>query len=77
MTQSGIVLSTVFIATMIFTPIFGKYIELLGTRWFMIGGAFLVGLGNLSLGFLDGVKDGNTFFGLSIFIRIVTAIGKG
>ena len=76
MTQSGIVLSTVFVATLVFTPVFGKYMQTLGARRFLIIGALLVGLGNASLGFLDAVNDGNTFFGLSIFIRVVTAIGK-
>ena len=38
-------------------------------------GAFFVGVGNGGMGFLDYINSGNVFFGLSIFIRIVTAIG--
>ena len=93
-TQSGVVLSTVFIATLVFTPIFGKanitlqrqtgiltgqsaqYIQVLGSRRAIIIGAVLVGLGNASFGFLTLVQNGNLFFGLSIFIRIVTALGE-
>ena len=47
-----------------------------GSRRVLIIGAVLVGLGNASLGFLDKVYNGNVFFGLSIVMRIVTAIGK-
>ena len=68
-TQSGVVLSTVFIATLVFTPIFGKYIQVLGSRRAIILGALLIGLGNASFGFLSQIENGDLFFGLSIFIR--------
>ena len=92
-TQSGVVMSTVFIATIVFTPLFGKvgaflqyfltptdncfpkYMRTLGARHFLVIGAFFVGVGNGGMGFLDYINSGNVFFGLSIFIRIVTAIG--
>ena len=47
----------------------------LGARRFLVIGAFFVGVGNGGMGFLDYINNGNLFFGLSIFIRIVTAIG--
>ena len=47
----------------------------LGARHFLVIGAFFVGVGNGGMGFLDYINSGNVFFGLSIFIRIVTAIG--
>ena len=94
-TQSGVVLSTVFIATIVFTPLFGKvitvqysgttrsqlmivfqYMQTLGARRFLVIGALFVGVGNGCMGFLDTVTNGNVFFGLSIFIRIVTALGN-
>merc|ERR1719483_1353340 len=74
-TQSGLVLGSVFITTITFTPIFGKYIETLGARKFLIIGSFLVGLGNFLFGFLSNVEDKNIFFALSIVIRVITAIG--
>ena len=42
----------------------------------MILGAAILGVGNGSLGFLDKIENGNLFFGLSILIRVVTAIGN-
>ena len=92
-TQSGVVMSTVFIATIVFTPLFGKvnyffgcnsstlksifpqYMRTLGARHFLVIGAFFVGVGNGGMGFLDYIISGNLFFGLSIAIRILTAIG--
>jgi len=75
-TQSGLVVGSVFITTIIFTPLFGKYIKILGARKFLIIGSFIVGLGNVIFGFLDKVQDKNTFFALSIVIRVFTAIGE-
>ena len=75
-TQSGLVLGSVFITTIIFTPIFGKYIDVLGARKFLILGCFVVGVGNISFGFLESVQDTQLFFALSIVIRVITAIGE-
>ena len=75
-TQSGLVLGSVFITTIIFTPIFGKYIQTLGARKFLLIGSFIVGVGNISFGFLENVRKKNTFFALSIVIRVITAIGE-
>lgn len=47
----------------------------LGARQFLVIGAFFVGVGNGGMGFLDYIISGNLFFGLSIAIRILTAIG--
>ena len=75
-TQSGLGMGSVFITTIIFTPIFGKYIQILGARKFLIIGTFIIGLGNFTFGFLSKVADKNTFFALSIVIRVITAIGE-
>ena len=53
-----------------------QYMQTLGARRFLVIGALFVGVGNGCMGFLDTVKNGNVFFGLSIFIRIVTALGN-
>ena len=53
-----------------------QYMQTLGARRFLVIGALFVGVGNGCMGFLDTVTNGNVFFGLSIFIRIVTALGN-
>ena len=73
-TQSGTVIGSVFITTIIFTPFVGRYIDSLGARMFLIIGCFITGVGNISFGFLDDVNNTNTFFILSIGIRVFTAI---
>ena len=54
-TCSGVVIGSVFISTVIFTPIAGKYIMVLGTRSTLICGFINVALGNSSFGFLDHI----------------------
>ena len=75
-TESGLVLGSLFITTIIVTPIFGKYIEIIGCRKFLIVGSFLIGLGNFLFGFIGQVEDKTIFFILSIVIRVITAIGE-
>ena len=74
--QSGLVMGTTFITTLIFTPVCGKYIQVLGAKKFLITGSFIVGLGNFMFGFLSKLEDKNTFFILSILIRFIIAIGQ-
>merc|ERR1719499_1591885 len=58
-TQSGIVIGSVYVTTLIFTPLFGKYLELLGARRFLILGSAVVGVGNFVFAFLEEVEDKN------------------
>lgn len=46
-----------------------QYIQIVGARKSIIIGAVLIGVGNITFGFLTRVQNGNLFFGLSIFIR--------
>ena len=75
-TQSGLVIGTVFITKIVFTPLCGKYILVLGAKKFLLIGFFIVGLGNLMFGFLSKLEDKNTFFALSILFRFIIAIGQ-
>ena len=50
--ESGLVVGSVFVTTIICTPIAGKFVETLGARRFLIIGTALVGLGNGLFGFL-------------------------
>ena len=49
--------------------LFSKYIQIIGSRKSIIIGAVLIGVGNISFGFLTKVQNGELFFGLLIFIR--------
>ena len=62
--------------TLIFTPVCGKYIQVLGAKKFLITGSFIVGLGNFMFGFLSKLEDKNTFLSLSILTRFIIAIGQ-
>merc|ERR1711892_530308 len=61
-TCSGVVVGSVFISTVIFTPIAGKYVMALGTRNTLVYGFVNVALGNISFGFLDHIQNKNVFF---------------
>ena len=56
-TCSGVVIGSVFISTVIFTPIAGKYVMVLGTRNTLVYGFVNVALGNISFGFLDHIQN--------------------
>ena len=75
-TQSGLVMATVFVTNIIVTPLCGKYIKVLGARSFFIVGFFIVGFGNFCFAFLIHLEDTNTFFGLSILLKFLTALGQ-
>ena len=75
-TCSGVVIGSVFISTVIFTPIAGKYVMVLGTRNTLVYGFVNVALGNISFGFLDHIQNKNVFFAFSILIRVLTAMGE-
>ena len=75
-TQSGIVLGSVFLTTIIFTPILGKYMATLGARRFLLLGTLVCGLGNLASGWLDKVQGSTAFFALSLTMRVLAAIGE-
>ena len=73
--QTGVVIGSVYVTVILSTPFFGKYIQKLGARRFLILGSFLVGSGNFVFGFLNLVQDTAAFFSLSIVIRFVIAMG--
>jgi MFS family permease len=70
------VYSSVFITTIAFSPIFGKYIGSIGARSMFLYGTFVAGATNILFGFLDWVDDSTSFLSLSLAIRIVCAIGE-
>ena len=64
-TQSGLVLGSVFLSTVLFTPFFGKYLQVIGARRSLIFGFIIVALGNICFAFLERVQNTVTFLILS------------
>ena len=74
--QTGMVIGSVFITTILVTPVCGQHIQSLGARRFLILGALTVGLGNAGFGSLQAVSDHIPFLSLSVVIRVLTAVGE-
>ena len=70
------VYGSVFITTIIFSPIFGKFINSIGSRNLFLYGTFLAGSTTALFGFLEFVNGSTAFFVLSLSIRVVSAIGE-
>ena len=71
-TQCSWVYGSAFVTTIVFSPIFGKYIEVIGSRKLFLYGTFLAGATNVLFGFLQWIEDQNLFLALSLSIRIVS-----
>ena len=70
------VFSSVFVVTIIFAPLFGKYLAKLGSRPLFLCGTLTTGTTTIIFGLLQWVEDGTLFFWLSLIIRILSAIGE-
>jgi MFS family permease len=66
----------VFVTTILFSPVFGKFINAIGSRNLFLYGTFLAGSTNILFGFLEYIQDPTTFFALSLAVRITSAIGE-
>ena len=51
-TKSGLVFGSVFVTTVLCTPVIGRYIEVLGARKFLLLGSGICALGNIAFGTL-------------------------
>ena len=51
-TKSGLVFGSVFVTTVLCTPVIGRYIEVLGARKFLLLGSAICALGNIAFGTL-------------------------
>ena len=71
----GIVISIIYLFNLILTPIFGKYLECLGTQRVLWAGLLILGIGNIILGTCGYIDEPNTFFRLSVASRIISAFG--
>ena len=75
-TASGTVFASIFVLQIIFTPVFGKYIQVIGSIRLFILGVLLSGLTNIIFGFLPIIKSGPVFLTASLFTRSTTAVGE-
>lgn len=76
-TQCGLVYGSLFVTIIIFSPLLSKYIiDRIGSRQLFLSGTFLAGGCTALFGTLQLIDDANLFFGLSLAIRVVSAIGE-
>jgi len=75
-TGSGTVFASIFVLQIIFTPVFGKYLQIIGSIRLFILGVLLSGLTNIIFGFLPVIESGPVFLTASLVTRSVTAIGE-
>jgi len=75
-TASGTVFASVFVLQVIFTPLFGKYIQIIGSTKLFIIGIGISGVTNILFAFLPNIKSGPMFLAASLVIRSATALGE-
>jgi len=75
-TQASWVYSTVFLTTLVATPLSGKLVGHVGARLTFIFGVTLAGAATVAFGALQWIQDPYTFLALSIFVRTVSAAGE-
>ena len=76
--QTGLVLSSVFPATVVLTPVCGQYMHTLagGAKTSLVLGSLIVGAASAGFGCLEAVHSGPAFLALSLALRLVTAAGE-
>ena len=73
-TETGIIYSCRYFMIIVSSPLFGKYIERIGSRKMLLLGTFVTALGISSFGFLQFIEGKYAFLGLSLTIRIITSV---
>ena len=73
-TETGIVYCCRYFMIIVSSPLFGKYIERIGSRKMLLLGTLVTALGTSSFGFLHLIEGRDAFFGLSLTIRIITSV---
>ncbi|XP_075545974.1 MFS-type transporter SLC18B1-like [Dermacentor variabilis] len=72
---SGFVFSVYALTMMVFSPIFGKLVPILGAKLIFFSGILCAGGANILFGLLDLVEDTLIFTVLSFLVRILEALG--
>ena len=70
------VYGSVFFTTIVFSPVFGKYIERIGSRNLFLLGTLIAGIANIGFGFLQWIDKAYPFLMLSLIIRIISGMGE-
>ncbi|CAG2163322.1 unnamed protein product [Oppiella nova] len=71
----GFVFSVYALVIMIFSPIAGKLIPIIGPNFMLISGVFVAGVANVLFGVLDKIDDLPTFTAYCFIVRIFEALG--
>ncbi|CAL8093269.1 unnamed protein product [Orchesella dallaii] len=58
------------------SPLYGKYMNQLGTRKIFLGSLYIVAICSILFGLLDEISDATTFLVCSLALRVVEAIGS-
>lgn len=72
---SGFVFSVYALTMMLFAPIFGKLVPILGARLIFFTGILCAGGANILFGLLDMAEDTLIFTAMSFLVRILEAVG--
>lgn len=75
-TQIGIIFGVYQLILLVLSPIFGKYLDVIGIRFLFVGGLFLSSGSEIIFSVLKMSPNGWTYFILMVACRIVTAIGS-
>ena len=70
------VYGSTFFTTVVFSPVFGKYIKRIGSRNLFLLGTFIAGTANIGFGFLQWIDKAYPFLMLSIIIKIISGMGE-
>jgi hypothetical protein len=65
-----------FLTSIVFSPLFGKYLSVLGSDHVFVYGTLLAGSTNVLFGALQWVDGKTAFLALSFLIRITSAVGE-
>ncbi|XP_046392881.1 MFS-type transporter SLC18B1-like [Ischnura elegans] len=74
-TTYGLVFGVFEIVSFLSSPIFGKYINVLGVKFTLTAGILIAAVCCILFGFLDLIDSLDEFVGLSFAVRIVEALG--
>ncbi|XP_077519216.1 uncharacterized protein LOC144129148 [Amblyomma americanum] len=72
---SGFVFSVYALTMMVFAPIFGKLVPILGAKFIFFTGILCAGGANILFGLLDMAQDTLVFTVMSFLVRILEAVG--